>query len=95
MTTNEDIEGGSVLDSAEVKFNEREFHDKTARAIAVILVIVFALSFFAELIVLTWVISYQEPERIKIVEGLFKTWLPVISGLTGSAVTYYFTSKLP
>ncbi len=57
------------------------------------LLMILAASFFAVLAVLIWCIDYQEIERLKMVEGLFKFWLPVISGLTGSAITYYFTRK--
>ncbi|MBC6420006.1 MAG: hypothetical protein GDA44_15195 [Prochloron sp. SP5CPC1] len=73
--------------------NQEQFYAETTRGLAIFLLIILAGSFFAVLAVLTWFIDYQETERLKMVEELFKFWLPVISGLTGSAVTYYFTKK--
>ena len=32
-------------------------------------------------------------EAVKSLEAIFNAWLPVLSGLVGAAVTYYFTRE--
>jgi hypothetical protein len=36
---------------------------------------------------------YDKREAVESLSKIFNNWLPVITGLAGSAVTYYFTKE--
>lgn len=87
------IDGGHVGELEQVPFEAEKHRAETARRIAFFLVVA---------LVGTWLIHYAAcvfllwRGHAEVAKGLsddFKTWLPVISGLAGSAVTYYFTKE--
>ena len=64
---------------------------QTARFLAIALVCALAGSVVLQYVVLA-VLACRHLET-QAFEHLFNSWLPVISGLTGSAVTYYLTKR--
>ncbi len=88
------IDGGEIknLDDSELRINPLEKHKlTTARWLAYALVSILAGSFFIHYGVMAWLASQDKTTALEIVESVFSTWLPVISGLTGAVVTYFFT----
>ncbi len=90
------IEGGAVTDLVDPLDIDpiAKQRASTARVLAYILVTVLALSVFAHYGVMAWLSTKTEPTSTSAAAALtdiFQTWLPVISGLSGSAVTYFFT----
>ena len=45
---------------------------------------------YAAVIALEW---SGKHESVKSLETVFSAWLPILSGLVGAAVTYYFTRE--
>ncbi len=98
--SNEHEEVGDILkDAGEVPDREilepelKKHREDTARALAIGLVSMLGLSFlihYAALIFLYW---NQKPDVADKLSTFMNAWLPVVSGLVGSATTYYFTKQ--
>jgi hypothetical protein len=80
-------QSGIVADSL------RRQHSDVARNLARWIVIILGgtivLQYGTVLILALW----KRDDAIKIVENMFHSWLPVISGLAGAAATHYFTER--
>ena len=88
------IEGGRVEGVQDVvAFHERKHHAQTASYIGYILVGLLGVSFFFHYICKLFLVYNNMPDQAKDFSDDFKTWLPIISGLAGSATTYYFTRQ--
>lgn len=91
------IEGGEIqeIDENAVKVDPLKHHQaKTSRTIAYSLIIVLAASVLCHYLAVVAILLYtQNQTLIDALGDIFSAWLPVISGLTGSAVTYYFTRE--
>ncbi len=48
---------------------------------------------FHYIVLITLSFRADSQDVVEKVEAVFNAWLPVLSGLVGSAVTYYFTSR--
>ncbi len=48
---------------------------------------------YSAVIAFYWTGKSQAESAIKSLETILNAWLPVVSGLVGSAVTYYFTRE--
>lgn len=66
-------------------------HAETAHKLAKYLLLILGGSVLVHYACIMVLIFYKRDDGIKILEEFFHTWLPVLSGLAGSAVTYYFT----
>jgi hypothetical protein len=89
------VEGGIItdLEEPEVTFHEAKHRANTTRLLAVSLV-----GFLAFLILVHYACTmvlefYDKREAVESLSKIFNNWLPVITGLVGSAVTYYFTKE--
>lgn len=89
-----------VLSNTELPtpFNENEHNAKTARRIATILVLSLIGSFllhYGAILIIFIVHLPSENGTLEVwvskLDSAFNVWLPIISGLAGGAVTYYFT----
>ncbi len=90
------IDGGKItdLDTSEYEADPIRRHKlTTARWLAYLLVIILASSFVIHYVTMALLASQEKTEALEIVENTFSAWLPVISGLTGAAVTYFFTRE--
>ena|SRR6266508_3995000 len=86
------IEGGEIkeLDAYKIDPLKKE-KAATTRALAYFLVTILALSVAFHYGMVIWLFSNGKQDAIVELDSIYNTWLPVISGLAGSAVTYYFT----
>jgi hypothetical protein len=90
------IEGGEIqeIDDDDVRIEFTRHKAKTTRTLAYLLVatlgISVALHYGAVILIL---VRTENQALIDTLDGIFSSWLPVISGLTGSAVTYFFTRE--
>ena len=91
--TGDIIDGGHIGELEQVPFEAEKHRAETARRIAFFLVTA---------LVGTWLIHYAasafllwngHADVAKTLSDDFKTWLPVISGLAGGAVTFYFAKE--
>ena len=64
---------------------------KTARRLTFVVVTMLGLSIALQYGTMGVLIAYNKTEAIPNFEHLFNAVLPVLAGLTGSAVTYYLT----
>jgi hypothetical protein len=84
-----DVPRGLQLTLLDLKAHEA----KTARTLTFVVVAMLGVSIvlqYGTLLVLT---IYNRGEAISTFEHLFNAVLPVLAGLTGSAVTYYLTKE--
>ncbi len=88
----EPIEGGEVVDLAEEKeWQERKYHAETASRLAWGVFWLLAVSGAIHYVATAYFSQADNPEAVQALSDFFGTWLPVISGFFGAAVTYYFT----
>ncbi len=87
------MEGGTVKPLEIIEVRSRRVRETTARAIALTLVWVLALSALVHYIGVFILVLADKTPAVEELNRSFNAWLPVISGLVGSAVTYYFTKE--
>ncbi len=89
-----DIEGGPISLKSDASYDLIERHKATTtRRIAYLLVIILGGSFVIHHVLVTVLAFNDKTAAMEVVERSFNTWLPVISSLTGAAVTYFFTRE--
>ena len=64
-----------------------------ARNLAYVLVGTLILSVIGHYAVVGWLLFREKNSVVEVLADIFQTWLPVISGLAGSAVTYFLTKE--
>lgn len=89
------VDGGLItdLEEPEVTFHEAKHRANTTRLLALSLV-----GLLASLILMHYACTmalefYDKRDAVESLSKTFNNWLPVITGLAGSAVTYYFTKE--
>src|ERR1700686_2678672 len=88
------IDGGEINNIAEKDIKVDPLlkqRVETAKNLGYLLIIILAVSVAAHYATMTWLLVTGRTAVADTVERIFSTWLPVISGLAGSAVTYFFT----
>jgi hypothetical protein len=90
------IEGGEIVGVGDSRIRidplKRE-RARTTRMLAYVLIAVLAFSLLIHYIVVFIMLLRGEGENVDILNQIYSNWLPVISGLASSAVTYYFTKE--
>jgi len=71
----------------------KEHEAKTARTIALALLWMLGLSILIQYVTTAVLVVEGKADATATFEHLFNTVLPVLAGLTGSAVTYYLTKE--
>jgi hypothetical protein len=90
------IEGGDIkeLNGTPYKIDDlKKQRAATTRALAYTLVGILALSVVIHYAMVAYFLSNGKKDVTVELSTIFSTWLPVISGLAGSAVTYYFAQE--
>jgi hypothetical protein len=88
----ETIEGGFVT-STEDLVVKVPTKDATARSIALMLVSILGLSAAIHYFTIAVLVWNDKPDVADRLGHFFNAWLPIISSLVGSAITYYFTRE--
>ena len=88
------IEGGSVSGFQDYPWEpEKRHRAETARYLAFFLVAILAITIIIQY-GMTFFLVYQNKESgIAVLDKLFSTLLPILSGLVSAAATYYFTRE--
>ena len=87
-----DIDGGEVVDVGQtVTVRERMHHIVTASLLAKYIFWMLALTGSVHYFMIAFSAFKNKPEMIEELTIIFHSWLPVVSGFFGAAVTYYFT----
>jgi hypothetical protein len=84
-----DKETAMEVSQTDIKIHEAQ----TARQLAIALSCALGVSVLLQYLVLAALTLCGRQECVPVFEHLFNAWLPVISGLTGSAVTFYLTKR--
>lgn len=92
VTTTE-TEEVTALGDEPLKFAIAKQRATTARNLAYALVAVLAASVVAHYIMVSSFAVNGNAEAISSLSDIFQTWLPVISGLASSGVTFFFTRE--
>lgn len=79
----------AVVVESDIKVQEAQ----TARHLAIALSCALGANILLQYLALTVLAISGRQQFLPEFEHLFNAWLPVISGLTGSAVTYYLTKR--
>jgi hypothetical protein len=66
---------------------------ETASKLAAGLLKILAGGIFLHYVCILILIYLKRDDGLKVFEDLFHSWLPVVAGLAGGAVTYYFTKE--
>lgn len=66
-------------------------HARTASTLAYFLVVLLAGTVLLHYICVVYLVLHWRDDGVKYLEDFYHVWLPVLSGLAGSAATYYFT----
>jgi len=86
------IEGGDVVDVNPGAIKTKPSHrERTAKTFTFALLGIFAGSLLLHYGALLTALSWGDKTAAEMVERQFNSWLPVISGMVGSAATYYLT----
>lgn len=85
--------GGTVERLEDIEVRSRRVRETTARAIALTLVWVLAGSALVHYIGVFILVLADKAPAVEELNRFFNAWLPVISGLVASAITYYFTKE--
>lgn len=89
-----EIEGGSIKNSsAPIQFQEAKHKADTTRKLANWLIIILAGSIILQYACTMWLELSGRHDSVENLNRIFNSLLPVIAGLAGSAVTYYFTRE--
>ncbi|MGD0002856.1 MAG: hypothetical protein ABSE06_01360 [Anaerolineaceae bacterium] len=94
------IEGGEItgIGPGEGEFAVdplKKARAQTTRTLAYVLIGILASTFILHYTIISIMLFTQRTYGIEPLNSVFTTWLPVISGLASSAVTYYFTREKP
>jgi len=92
------IDAGEVTRLAEDSddypvFKEAEHRAKTARSIALLLIWILAGTFTFHYLSICLCLVLCPDKNIEKLLQVFDSWLPVMSGFVGAAVTYYYTRE--
>jgi hypothetical protein len=71
-------------------FSQEEHRAKATKLLALLLFAALIASFVAH-VVSVLCLAHNKPNSVEEVTRVFNTWIPVFSGLFGSAATFYFT----
>ena len=94
-TTKIDVEGGEIpgeLDAYTDNFIKK-YKATTTRWLVSMLIGILGGSFLIHYGVMTWLAAQNKTAAMEVVERTFSAWLPIISGLAGAGVTYFFTRE--
>ncbi len=84
----EELQGGYRPNTEELL---KQGHAATAHKLAKWLLIILGGTVLVHIACIMVLVFCKLDEGIKVLEDVFHAWLPVLAGLAGSAVTYYFT----
>ncbi len=88
------IEGGSVEEITELSFEESRHRAVTARRLAYVLVAILGGTIVIQYSLTAVLVIIGKDAGVSALDRLFNALLPVLSGLVGGAVTYYFTKEI-
>lgn len=71
-------------------FSPEEHRAKATKLLALLLFAALFIIFVAH-VTLVACLAHNKPNSVEEVTRVFNTWIPVFSGLFGSAATFYFT----
>lgn len=72
------------------RFSQEEHRAKATKLLALLLFGALICSFVAHTVCILC-LAHDKPNSVEEVSRVFNTWIPVFSGLFGSAATFYFT----
>ena len=90
------LEAGKInrLDDSNVRINPyAKLKFLTTRTLAYIIIIILTLSVLGHYMVTIYLLKSGQASIVNVTDRIFNTWLPVISGFAGAAVTYFFTKE--
>lgn len=90
------VEGGEITGLGgenPVTFHEDKHRADTTRLLAFVLVGILAFFIFLHYVCIVLLEFYDKHQAVERIGQTYNNWLPVLTTLAGSAVTYYFTKK--
>ena len=96
IENDETLDGGKVeeLSLKDIKIDLiKKQKLTTARTLAYMLILILAFSVFSHILLTVWLLPNDKTNVVEAVDRIFHSWLPVISGFAGAAVSYFFTRE--
>lgn len=87
------IEGGEVQPLEDYTFEEKRHRAVTARVLSYVLVCILAGTILLQYGLTFWLVLIGRDNGIAALDKLFNALLPVLAGLVGGAVTFYFSKE--
>ena len=87
------IDAGAVEEIRELSFHREKHRAQTSRWLAFSIVGLLAVSVALHYVTIAWLHLSGHADAADALGRIFEVWLPIISGLTSAAVTYYFTKE--
>ena len=87
------IEGGYVLPLSDVAFEPEQHRAQSSRILAIVLLLLLGGTVVGHYATSAFLRVLGHGDVADSMGRVFDVWLPVISGLSGSAVTYFFTKE--
>jgi hypothetical protein len=90
------IDGGQIneISTREYRVDPLKKHKAmTERALAIALLVILTVSVLGHYTMTAWLELQGKTGAVEAGNSIFTTWLPVISGLASSAVTFFFTRE--
>jgi len=87
------IEGGEVSDVKDLRVFNKHHREVTARWLAKALIVMLAASALVHYLTVAVLLYLDKADVADRLGNFFNAWLPVISGLAGSATTYYLAKE--
>jgi len=86
----EELEEGGAVQGA-TRPPTREADSGTRQLLTYVIIGLLAATFLLHYVSLAWLIDPKETTTVAALQKVFDVWLPVVSGLAGSAATYFYT----
>lgn len=86
------IDAGKVEQIPDLRFRADKHRAETSRWLAFVIVGLLAFTVCAHYAIVVWLHLAGRPDSGAL-DRIFQVWLPIISGLSSAAVTYYFTKE--
>ncbi len=87
------IEEEMQLRRLQQDYQGKAHRDVITARLAFVLIIIMGVSLIAHYVTVAFFAARDNAQAVEALRNVFNAWLPVISGLVGAAVAYYFANS--
>lgn len=86
-------DGGFVEGADKTKPTSEAVDPGTRQTFTYLIVALLGVTLMGHYVTMAWLVDPADTAKVSALGKIFDVWLPVISGLAGSAATYFYTSN--